>query len=116
LTIFEYFGHEVHFWMFEIEFFRPSLELKRTTFIRILKKEELNTWEKLGRPSGYFLSYLVKIDDFKLEKFIFRKQYNSLKNKEIRKRGRQLLYLQSTCLTLIIALIALMTLQFTIKN
>ncbi|MFO2201419.1 hypothetical protein QOU23_01515, partial [Pseudomonas aeruginosa] len=26
LTIFEYFGHEVHFWMFEIEFFRPSLE------------------------------------------------------------------------------------------
>ncbi|EPS7038195.1 hypothetical protein ACVG95_005798 [Pseudomonas aeruginosa] len=24
------------------------LELKRTTFIRILKKEELNTWEKLG--------------------------------------------------------------------
>ncbi|MCO3689670.1 hypothetical protein FA138_29825, partial [Pseudomonas aeruginosa] len=24
-TIFEYFGHEVHFWMFEIEFFRPSL-------------------------------------------------------------------------------------------
>ncbi|MFO2206306.1 hypothetical protein QOU23_26400, partial [Pseudomonas aeruginosa] len=25
LTIFEYFGHEVHFWMFEIEFFRPSL-------------------------------------------------------------------------------------------
>lgn len=62
------------------------LELKRTTFIRILKKEELNTWEKLGRPSGYFLSYLVKIDDFKLEKFIFRKQYNSLKNKETRKR------------------------------
>lgn len=93
-----------------------ALELKRTTFIRILKKEELNTWEKLGRPSGYFLSYPVKIDDFKLEKFIFRKQYNSLKNKEIRKRGRQLLYLQSTCLTLIIALIALMTLQFTIKN
>ncbi|MCV4058377.1 hypothetical protein OD774_32260, partial [Pseudomonas aeruginosa] len=89
-------------------YFRPS--------IRILKKEELNTWEKLGRPSGYFLSYLVKIDDFKLEKFTFRKQYNSLKNKEIRKRGRQLLYLQSTCLTLIIALIALMTLQFTIKN
>ncbi|MFO2206109.1 hypothetical protein QOU23_25385, partial [Pseudomonas aeruginosa] len=26
-TIFEYFGHEVHFWMFEIEFFRPSLIL-----------------------------------------------------------------------------------------
>ncbi len=92
------------------------LELKRTVFIRILKKEELNTWEKLGRPSGYFLSYLVKIDGFKLEKFIFRKQYNTLKNNEIRKIGRQLLYLQSTCSTLIIALIALMILQLTIKN
>ncbi|MFO2265129.1 hypothetical protein QOU41_23600, partial [Pseudomonas aeruginosa] len=28
-TIFEYFGHEVHFWMFEIEFFRPSLRPRR---------------------------------------------------------------------------------------
>ncbi|HBO3800786.1 TPA: hypothetical protein L4T31_002783 [Pseudomonas aeruginosa] len=93
-----------------------ALELKRTTFIRVLKKEEPNTWEKLGRPSGYFLSYLVKIDGFKLEKFIFRKQYSSLKNKEIRKIGRQLLHLQSNCLTLIIAFITLMTLQFTIKN
>ncbi|WP_329006933.1 hypothetical protein PCP11_10295 [Pseudomonas aeruginosa] len=92
------------------------LELKRTTFIRTLKKEEPNAWEKLGRPSGYFLSYLVKIDGFKLEKFIFRKQYNALKNNEIRKIGKQLLYLQSTFLTLIIALIALMILQFTIKN
>lgn len=92
------------------------LELKRTTFIRTLKKEEPNAWEKLGRPSGYFLSYLVKIDGFKLEKFIFRKQYNALENNEIRKIGRQLLYLQSTFLTLIIALIALMILQFTIKN
>ena len=36
------------------------LELKRTTFIRTLKKEEPNAWEKLGRPSGDFLSYLVK--------------------------------------------------------
>ncbi|HCR1640383.1 TPA: hypothetical protein ACQTXZ_006021 [Pseudomonas aeruginosa] len=92
------------------------LELKRTIFIRILKKEEPSTWENLGRPSGYFLSYLVKIDGFKLEKFIFRKQYNALKNNEIRKIGRQLLYLQSTCSTLIIAFIVLMVLQLTIKN
>ncbi|WP_208531444.1 hypothetical protein, partial [Pseudomonas aeruginosa] len=44
-----------------------ALELKRTTFIRVLKKEEPNTWEKLGRPSGYFLSYLEEKGD----RFIF---------------------------------------------
>ncbi len=63
------------------------LELKRTTFYKNYKERRAKHLGEAWQAIRYFLSYLVKIDDFKLEKFIFRKQYNSLKNKETRKRG-----------------------------
>lgn len=53
-------------------------EYFRTIFVLQLKKHNLNIWEKLGRPSGYFSSYIFKANGFAVERYIYKKEYTEL--------------------------------------
>ena len=70
------------------------LEFKRTQFINWLKEKENNVWVSLNRPSGYFLSYLFKIDGFRLEKYILKKEYLDLNDCQLKQAGNQLFVIQ----------------------
>lgn len=69
-------------------------ELYRTRFINILKSEERSTWEELGKPTGFFLSFLVKANGFELEKFVYKKKYMQLSGSKIKNIGSQLYIVQ----------------------
>lgn len=71
-----------------------AMELKRAQFITSLREQADSVWDSLGKPSGFFLSYLLKIDGFKLEKYIFKKNYLSLDSEELKKVGNQLFIIQ----------------------
>jgi len=68
-------------------------EFFRTGYIVELKKRNLKIWEDLGRPSGYFSSYLFKANGFAFEKFIFRKEYEKLDGL-LRSKGNTLFKIQ----------------------
>lgn len=65
-------------------------EFGRTKFIQLLKREERNLWNELGKPSGFFISYLFKRDSFRLEFYIFKKQFLALSNSRLMESGKRL--------------------------
>ena len=92
------------------------LELRRTRFLNLLREQENSVWVCLGKPSGYFLSYLLKIDGLTLEKYIFKKGYLVLKDEQIKKLGKQLFLIQLVTLMFLISALVLFVLQIFVVN
>lgn len=89
------------------------LEAERTRFINLLRTQETAIWESLNRPSGYFASYLLKIDGLKLEKYIFTMGFLSLSNSNIKNIGWKLFYAQATFVLLLLVFILMIVVKLT---
>jgi len=88
------------------------LELKRTHFVTLLRDQENSVWVYLGKPSGFFLSYLLKMDDLTFEKYIFKRGYLELRTSQFKKIGDQLFLIQLMTLLFLISAFFLLILHF----
>ena len=86
-------------------------EYFRTGFILELKKHNYEVWEELGKPSGYFSSYLLKANGFALERFIFNKRYTNL-NSSLSSKGRTLYFVQIVYISMAVIFIGSIIAQF----
>jgi hypothetical protein len=65
-----------------------AYEFGRTRFVRLIKRRRKELWLALGKPSRYFISYLIGRDD--LEKYLFEEGYEQSGDGGIRYHGKRL--------------------------
>jgi hypothetical protein len=87
------------------------LELIRTMFIYELKKRDREVWELLGKPTGYFLSFFLRIDGFKLERFILKRKYLDLNALIVKNIGGMYYLVQIVFLLSVVVFLLLLVYQ-----
>ena len=92
-------------------------EIYRTIFIHTLKTSNLDIWRSLGKPSGYFSSYLFKLDGFSLEMFIFKRKHRKLGNNlSLAKLGDQLFFIQAVYFLFLFLFFVLLLFQLILQS
>ena len=87
------------------------LEIKRTQFIGELKQKQESVWIQLGKPSGFFSSYLFKINGLKLEGYILKRRYSQLNDHQLIQLGNQFFVLEVAFILSIIAFFGVLVYQ-----